>query len=186
MSSRSALRVATEPLNIHRASQHSLNRTSRDEVVIALVAACASVVLVIAGLIWRKMQPALLVAAVILAFAVPPRAAVCRAYPTTFYRSPTDFAATAIVHGAKAGRSKLCHLPWTGGLGDSPAANRCRCGSRSHRSSSLAHSEGDLFWFVSNGPDTPEGQPAMPGFPVSCRVMGSGLSLIICGRTTPA
>ena len=135
--------------------------------VIALVAACASVVLVIAGLIWRKMRwPALLVAAVILAFAVPRLELLfVEAYPTTFYRSPTDFAATAIVHGAKLYEANCvtCHGPE--GLGDGPAAKSLPLRPADLTAPHLlAHSEGDLFWFVSNGFDTPEGQPAMPGF----------------------
>jgi putative copper export protein/mono/diheme cytochrome c family protein len=139
----------------------------RGEVIVALVAVGASVVIAIAGLIWRKVRwPALVVAAIILALAEPHLDLLfIEAYPTTFYTSPTDFAVTAIVHGAKlyAANCVTCHGPE--GRGDGPAAK-----SLPERPADLtaphllAHTEGDLFWFVAHGIDAPNGQLAMPGF----------------------
>jgi putative copper export protein/mono/diheme cytochrome c family protein len=139
----------------------------RGEVIVALVAAGASVVIAIAGLIWRKVRwPALLVAAIILALAVPHLDLLfIEAYPTTFYSSPTDFAVTSIVHGAKLYEANCvtCHGPE--GRGDGPAAKSLPEQPADLTAPHLlAHTEGDLFWFIAHGIDAPNGQPAMPGF----------------------
>lgn len=139
----------------------------RGEVIVALSAAGIAVLVAIAGVLWRKIRwPALLAAAIVVVLAVPHLDLLfVEAYPTTFYGSPTDFAVTAIVHGADlyAANCVVCHGPE--GRGDGPAAH-----SLPERPADLtaphllAHSEGDLYWFISHGFDTPEGQAAMPGF----------------------
>ena len=67
--------------------------------------------------------PALVVAAITLALAIPHLDLLfVQAFPTSFYTSPTEFAATAIVHGAKlfAANCVVCH--GAEGRGDGPAA----------------------------------------------------------------
>jgi mono/diheme cytochrome c family protein len=139
----------------------------RTEVIVALVATGAAVAIATAGLVRRTLRaPALVVSAIILVLAVPHLDLLfIEAYPTTYYSSPTDFAVTAIVHGATLYKANCvaCHGPE--GRGDGPAANslpeRPADLTAAHL---LAHPEGDLFWFISHGIDTPTGQPAMPSF----------------------
>jgi mono/diheme cytochrome c family protein len=87
------------------------------------------------------------------------------AWPTTFYTSPTEFAVTAIVHGAKLydANCVACHGPQ--GRGDGPSASSLPVRPADLTAPHLlAHSEGDLFWFISHGIDAPNGQAAMPSF----------------------
>ena len=67
--------------------------------------------------------PALIVAAIALTLAVPRLDPLFTpAWPTSFYRSPTDFSVTAITHGARLFEANCvaCHGPE--GRGDGPAA----------------------------------------------------------------
>ena len=91
----------------------------------------------------------------------PLRPAVEDAYPTSFYAAAEPYSAASIVEGADlyAENCALCH--GATGHGDGPAA----IGLRIHPANLtephlLAHSPGDLFWWVSHG----LGDGAMPGF----------------------
>ncbi|HEX3996643.1 MAG TPA: c-type cytochrome, partial [Acetobacteraceae bacterium] len=139
----------------------------RGEAIVALVAAAAAVAVASAGLIWRKVRwPALIAAAIVLVLVVPRLGLLfVEAWPTTFYSSPTDFAVTSIVHGANlfAANCVVCHGPE--GRGDGPAAKLLPVRPADLTAPHLlAHSEGDLFWFISHGLDGPNGQAAMPAF----------------------
>ena len=139
----------------------------RGTVIVALAAAGASLMIGIAGLLLRKVRwPTLIVAVTVLTLAVPHlHPLFTPAWPTSFYRSPTDFAVTAIVHGARLFEANCaaCHGPE--GRGDGPAAKSLPIPPADLTAPHLlAHAEGDLFWFISHGIDTPTGQPAMPGF----------------------
>jgi putative copper export protein/mono/diheme cytochrome c family protein len=139
----------------------------RGEVIMALVAAGASLMVAFAGLLWRKVRwPALIVAAIGLTLAVPRFGLLFTpAWPTSFYRSSTDFAVTAIAHGARLFEANCvaCHGPE--GHGDGPAAKSLpKLPADLTAPHLLAHAEGDLFWFISHGIDAPTGQPAMPAF----------------------
>jgi mono/diheme cytochrome c family protein len=87
------------------------------------------------------------------------------AYPTSFYTSPTGFAAESIVRGQRlfAANCAICH--GESGRGDGPAAAglfvRPADLTASHL---LEHSDGELFWWLSHGITDPEGGRAMPGF----------------------
>jgi len=110
--------------------------------------------------------PALLVAAITLALAIPHLDLLfVEAFPTSFYTSPTEFAATAIVRGAKlfAANCVVCH--GAEGRGDGPSAKSLPWPPADLTAEHFwAHSDGELFWYLSHGFTAPDGSLAMPGF----------------------
>ena len=139
----------------------------RGEVIAALVAVGVAVIIGIIGVIWRKMRwPALALAVIIVALAIPHLDLLfVEAYPTSFFTSPTEFAATAIVHGAKvfAANCTTCH--GNEGRGDGPAAQSLPIHPADLTAEHFwAHSDGELFWYISHGFAAPDGGVAMPGF----------------------
>lgn len=83
------------------------------------------------------------------------------AYPTSFYASAEPYAAPSVARGARlyARNCALCH--GAAGQGDGPAAAGLPVRPADLTAPHLfAHSEGDLFWWVSHG----RGDGAMPGF----------------------
>jgi zinc/manganese transport system substrate-binding protein len=89
-----------------------------------------TVTLAILGSIWRSMRgPAFGASEIIVALRLPHLSLLfVKAYPTSFLISPTEFAATAIVHGAKlfAANCTTCH-------GDGPVAKSLPVPSRFNR-----------------------------------------------------
>jgi putative copper export protein/mono/diheme cytochrome c family protein len=139
----------------------------RNEVIVALVAAGAAVIIAVVGVIWRNLRwPAFLLAAITLALAIPHLDLLfVAAYPTSFFASPTEFAATAIVHGAKvfAANCVVCH--GTEGRGDGPSAKSLPLQPADLTAEHFwAHSDGELFWYISHGFAAPDGSLVMPGF----------------------
>jgi putative copper export protein/mono/diheme cytochrome c family protein len=142
----------------------------RNEVTAALLAAGAAVIIAIIGLMWRNVRwPALALAAFTLALAIPRlNLLFVEAYPTSYFTSPTEFAATAIVHGAKlfAANCAVCH--GEGGHGDGPSARSLPLQPADLTAEHFwAHSDGELFWYISHGFAAPDGSVAMPGFDTS-------------------
>ena len=140
----------------------------RNEVLGAILALAGSAgLLVIAALVRRRIRWAAVAAAAAIAwFAVPHLDLLfVPAYPTSFYRSPTGFAATAIVGGAALfpGHCAACH--GADGRGDGPAARRLPVPPADLTAGHLwMHSDGELFWWLTHGIEAPEGGMAMPGF----------------------
>ena len=140
----------------------------RREVLGAVLAlAAAAVLLVIAAVVRRRIRWAAVVAAAVIAwFAVPHLDLLfVPAYPTSFYRSPTQFAATSIVQGAAlySANCAMCH--GADGHGDGPAANGSLVPSADLTTAHLwMHSDGELFWWLAHGIEAPEGGLAMPAF----------------------
>jgi len=88
-----------------------------------------------------------------------------QAYPTSFFTSPTEFAATAIAHGAKlfVANCAVCHGP--NGQGDGPAAKSLPVQPANLTAQHFwAHTDGELFWYLSHGFEAPDGSTTMPGF----------------------
>lgn len=139
----------------------------RNEVIVALLATGGAVVLAIIGAIWRKVRwPAWIVAAITLALAVPHLDLLfVEAYPTSFYTSPTEFAATAIVHGAKLFAANCVGCHGSEGRGDGTSARSLPVPPANLTAEHLwDHSDGELFWYISHGFAAPDGRLAMPGF----------------------
>ena len=139
----------------------------RRGLVLALVAAGVGIVVVAAGLIWRRYRrEAFFSGLVILVLALPHlNPLFIEAYPTSFFISPTEFAATAIVHGAKlfVANCAVCH-----GLdarGDGLTARSLPVPPADLTAEHLwMHNDGELYWHVAHGLPTPDGGVAMPGF----------------------
>ena len=87
------------------------------------------------------------------------------AYPTSFYRSPTAFAAASITRGAMLYPSNCAACHGAGGHGDGPLAASLPVPPADLTASHLwAHPDGELFWWLASGIEAPDGQSAMPGF----------------------
>jgi mono/diheme cytochrome c family protein len=123
---------------------------------------------VIIGLLWRPVfWVSLTVLGILLGLTSPRLASLLTtdAYPTTFARSPTEFADSSIVRGAAlfAVHCSLCH--GTDARGDGPIAQSLPVRPADLTAAHLwAHTEGDLFWYVSHGITAPSGASAMPAF----------------------
>lgn len=139
----------------------------RREVVNALITIGAAVAIAVLGLVWRRLRwPALAVAAVMLWFALPQLDLLSvEAYPTSYYTSPTGFAANSIARGAVLFPANCAACHGAAGRGDGPRAAQLP----EHPADLTAphlwdHTDGDLFWWLTHGIDAPEGGVAMPGF----------------------
>jgi putative copper export protein/mono/diheme cytochrome c family protein len=138
----------------------------RRELIFAMVGIVAAIVMAASGLIWRVARwPILALAMVILAVAVPHLDLLfVVAYRTSYFTSPTEFAATAIAHGAKlfAANCVTCH--GADGRGDGPAALSLSLQPADLTAEHFwAHSDGELYWYISHGFQTELGAVAMPG-----------------------
>jgi putative copper export protein/mono/diheme cytochrome c family protein len=139
----------------------------RRELIAALVAVAIGVGVAITGVAWRRVRWfAIASALVILIVAIPHLDLLfVAAYPTSFYASPTEFAATAIAHGAKlfAAHCSACH--GTDARGSGPAAQALPVPPADLTAEHFwVHSDGDLYWFVSHGFTGPGPGVVMPGF----------------------
>jgi putative copper export protein/mono/diheme cytochrome c family protein len=139
----------------------------RRGLTLALATAGIGIVVVAVGLIWRRYRrEAFFSGAVILALALPQlNPLFIKAYPTSFLTSPTEFAATAIVHGAKlfVTNCAVCHgLDARGnGLGAKSLLIPPADLTAEHL---WMHNDGELYWYVAHGVPTSSGDVAMPGF----------------------
>jgi putative copper export protein/mono/diheme cytochrome c family protein len=139
----------------------------RREVVGALVAVCFGCVAAMIAVVWRRLRwPAAATAIALWLFATPHLDLLfVPAYTTSFFISPTEFAATAIAHGGTlfAANCTVCH--GTEGRGDGPAAKSLPTPPADLTAEHLwAHSDGELFWYIAHGFQALNGGTAMPGF----------------------
>jgi len=137
------------------------------EVVQAASALAGGVGLVAVALLLRRFRlVAVGIAALIAWFAVPHfDLLLAEAYPTSFYHSPTHFAANSIVAGQRlfATNCVMCH--GADGAGDGPAAKTLSVLPADLTAAHLwYHSDGELFWWIGHGMEAPDGGQAMPGF----------------------
>ncbi|HLY44527.1 MAG TPA: CopD family protein [Stellaceae bacterium] len=132
--------------------------------LLILAAALCAVAMVATAAAGSYRRAALFAGAVALCLAagwLPLRAAVTPAYPTSFYAPAEPYAVDSVVRGAALYRANcaLCH--GADGRGDGPAAATLTVRPANLTEPHLlAHSPGDLFWWVSRG----RAGGAMPGF----------------------
>jgi putative copper export protein/mono/diheme cytochrome c family protein len=140
----------------------------KQEVISAAFALAGAAALLVLAAILRRWVGlvAVLAAGGIAWFAIPHLSLLLvDAYPTSYYTSPTGFAAATIVQGAALYPSHCAACHGVTGHGDGPAAASLPVPPADLTASHLwMHSDGELFWWLTHGIDTPEGQPVMPGF----------------------
>lgn len=139
----------------------------RHEIAAAAAAALTGVALASGGLLLRRLRFPLIAAGIALLVRAAPHFGLLlvEAYPTSFYRSPTGFSAQSIATGAGlfATHCAACHGPR--GQGDGSAGKALAVPPADLTAAHLwDHSDGELFWWLSHGMDSPEGGQSMPGF----------------------
>ena len=93
---------------------------------------------------------------------------VVPAYPTTYFRSPTGFAAASITRGEGLYRDHCTGCHGRDGRGDGSAAGVLPRPPADLTARHLwMHPDGELFWWISHGIDGQDGIKLMPGFDVS-------------------
>jgi putative copper export protein/mono/diheme cytochrome c family protein len=140
----------------------------RREVALALAVLGGGVAVAAGGLFFRRWRlPVLVLGGALVLLAAPHLDPVLvEAYSTSYFVSPTSFSAESIVHGqALFGvHCAACHGP--GGQGDGPGARSLPAGAADLTAAHLwDHSDGELYWWLTDGMRTPEGALMMPGFP---------------------
>lgn len=139
----------------------------RREVMGASTGIAVAILLVAAGFFWRRFRWSIIATAIVfLAFALPHLDLLfIEAYPTSFFTSPTEFAATAIVRGSRVFGTNCIACHGTDGRGDGPSAKSLPVPPADLTAAHFwAHSDGELYWYISHGFDSPDGGIAMPGF----------------------
>ncbi|HXT78765.1 MAG TPA: CopD family protein [Acetobacteraceae bacterium] len=137
------------------------------ELTTAALSAAAGIAAVVACLIWRRgVVVAVLFAAGLIVTRLSSFALLLvPAYPTSFFSSPTGFAAASIVHGQRLFAENCAPCHGAGGRGDGPAASSLPI----HPADLTAphvwmHMDGELFWWIGHGIEGPEGGLVMPAF----------------------
>ncbi|HEY7578841.1 MAG TPA: CopD family protein [Acetobacteraceae bacterium] len=139
----------------------------RGQLIAALIAIGVAVGAVVSGLIWRRIRWYAFALAVVLSALAFPRLGLLLtdAYPTSFFTSPTEFAATAIAHGARLFAVNCAPCHGAEGHGDGPAARALTMAPADLTAPHFwMHSAGDLYWFIAHGFTAPNGTAAMPAF----------------------
>jgi putative copper export protein/mono/diheme cytochrome c family protein len=141
----------------------------RREVIAAGLALGGAIALVaVAALVRHRARWFVLAATIAMAgFAIPHLDLLfVQAYPTSYERSPTGFAVTGIVRGGGLFSENCAACHGATGSGDGPAARGLSLPPTDLTTADLwMHSDGDMFWWLSHGIDSPEdGGLAMPGF----------------------
>lgn len=139
----------------------------RGEPIVALIILAGAAVTAVIGLLWRRLRCYIVpIGLAIGALEIPHLGLLfVEAFPTSFYTSPTEFAATAIAHGSRlfAANCSQCH--GADGKGDSPAATSLPLKPADLTAQHLwSHSDGDLYWYITHGVTAPQGGIVMPGF----------------------
>lgn len=140
------------------------------EVSNGLLLLAAALLLALLALAWRRggrLRLLAVPAALVLTWLALPHLdlLLVEAYPTSFYRSPTGFAAASIVQGAALYPTHCAACHGADGRGDGPAARTLPVPPADLTAAHLwEHADGEMFWWISHGMEAPEGGAAMPGF----------------------
>ena len=139
----------------------------RREVMLAGLSLCGAAVLLIGALVARRFRIASGSLAALVAWLAIPHLdlLLVTAYPTSFYHSPTSFGASSIVTGQAVYKQQCVACHGIGGQGNGPAAKTLPVPPADLTAPHLwMHSDGELFWWLTDGMKTPEGVRVMPGF----------------------
>ncbi len=137
------------------------------EVALAGAAMLGALGLAALGITRRRLRWLTLAAAAGIAWLAVPRLAplLVPAFPTVFYRSPTGFAADSIADGAALFPVHCARCHGAEGRGDGPDARLLAIAPADLTNAHLwMHGDAELFWWLTNGVEGPEGELAMPGF----------------------
>ena len=134
--------------------------------LLALAALVLGVVLLVYGVIRRRWGPALVVVPIAAVWAVPQLSLLLPpASPTTFYVSPTGFAASSIVAGQAVFAQHCADCHGAAGHGDGPVAVSLQARPADLTAAHLLnHTDGVLFGWLTDGIAGPDGASVMPGF----------------------
>jgi mono/diheme cytochrome c family protein len=172
-----ASRLASLPPGVHLqpdwpfAWRPSLNALAdpglRREVLLALGALAGAALLLVFGIAIRRVRWLSVAAAgVIAAFAVPHLGLLLvPAFPTSFYTSLTDFDSYGIAQGARLFSRNCVSCHGADGRGDGPLAHSLDIPPADLTAEHLwAHTDGEMFWYLTHGMDSPRGGLSMLGF----------------------
>ncbi len=139
-----------------------------DDIVLGVVVLVVAVALAVVAWRFRRRRWPLLIAvlATTTAAMAAPRLGplLVPAYPTSYFTSPTGFAAASIARGEVlyAAHCRSCH--GADGHGDGPEAARQPVPPADLTAEHLwDHADGDMFWWLGHGIDGMDGLPVMPG-----------------------
>ncbi len=139
----------------------------RREIAVATVVTLAGIAVAAAGLIFRFYRW-LLIAAGVASAVLAGRSfnlLLVEAYPTSFYRSPSGFSAQSITIGAGLYPTHCASCHGAHGQGDGRDGVGLGVPPADLTAAHLwDHSDGELFWWLSHGMDSPDGGQVMPGF----------------------
>ena len=135
----------------------------------AMLAGSAGVLL---ALLWRPVRRRMplagtLAASGLLAWLAAPHLSLLlvEAYPTSYYMSPTGFAAASIMQGGALYPQHCARCHGAEGRGDGPDAGRLPVPPADLTAAHLwEHADGEMFWWLLHGMEAPDGTQAMPGF----------------------
>ena len=124
------------------------------------------------AMLWRPMRRraplagTLALAGLLAWFAAPHLSLLLvEAYPTSYYASPTGFAAASIAQGAVLYPQHCARCHGAEGRGDGPDAGALPVPPADLTAAHLwEHADGELFWWLLHGMEAPDGTEAMPGF----------------------
>jgi putative copper export protein/mono/diheme cytochrome c family protein len=126
----------------------------RNSIFAAFAAIAISGLLVIGGILWRRLRwPAIICAALLIGYSAPTlRNFTEPAYPTSFFGSPTGYSAQSIARGQDLflENCAACHGPQ--GRGDGPAAQSLTTKPADLTAEHIyGHPDGDMFWWITHG-----------------------------------
>ncbi|MBS0560186.1 MAG: CopD family protein [Proteobacteria bacterium] len=139
----------------------------RGEILIGAAFCALGALAVAAGLAWRRGRwPLLGVGTVTLWLAAPHlEPLLVEAYPTSYFVSPTGFSAASILRGQQIYGAHCAPCHGVDGRGDGPRAASLPVPPTDLTAKHLREqSDGELFWWLTHGIDSPEGGLSMPGF----------------------
>jgi mono/diheme cytochrome c family protein len=142
-------------------------RPNREALALSLVVTGLAVAALASSLAWRRFRlAAIALLAAALAWRIPSLSPLfTEAYPTSFFTSPTGFAASGILRGAPLFQDNCaaCHGPQ--GRGDGPAATTLPVRPANLAEGHvLSHADGELFWRLQAGFQAADGRVLMPAF----------------------